>query len=61
MKKIAGPYLDTDGACKELGISIATLYRLLKRRKKNGIPAHRLGGSWRFIKEELAEWVKDQL
>ncbi len=54
-------YLDTEGACKELGISIATLYRLLKKRQKNGIPAHRLGGKWRFIKEELAEWLKDQL
>ena len=54
-------YLDTNGACRELGISIATLYRLLKKRKKNGIPAHRLGGNWRFIKEELSEWVKDQL
>jgi excisionase family DNA binding protein len=54
-------YLDTGGACKELGISIATLYRLLKKRKKNGIPAHRLGGNWRFIKDELAEWLRDQL
>ncbi len=61
MKEITGPYLDTNGTCKELGISIATLYRFLKKRKKNGIPAHRLGGNWRFIKEELAEWVKDRL
>lgn len=54
-------YLDTNGACKELGVSIATLYRLLKNRRKNGIPVHRLGGNWRFIKEELGEWLKDRL
>lgn len=60
MKEITD-YLDTAGACKELGISIATLYRLLKKRKKNAIPCHRLGGNWRFIKKELAEWVRDQL
>ena len=61
VKEISGAYLDTSGACKELGISIATLYRFLKKRKKNGIPAHRLGGNWRFIKEELTEWVRDQV
>ena len=38
-------YLDTIGACKELGISIATLYRLLKKRKKNrhSYPSFRRG------------------
>jgi len=61
MKEIEGPYLDTMGACKYLGVSIATLYRFLKKRKKNGIPAHRLGGNWRFGKEELTEWVRDRL
>ena len=61
MKEITGPYLDLNGLCKRLGISIATAYRLLKRRKKNGIPAHRLQGNWRFIIEEIDDWVKDTL
>lgn len=60
MKEIEN-YLNTEGACKQLGISIATLYRLLKKRKKNGIPAYRLGGNWRFVKDELGEWLRDQL
>lgn len=61
MKEISGPYLDLNGLCKHLGISIATAYRLLKRRKKNSLPAHRLQGNWRFIIEEIDEWVKDRL
>ena len=58
MKEITGPYLDVHRICKYLGISIATTYRLLK--KKNGIPAHRIGGNWRFIPEEVDQWVKDK-
>jgi len=61
MKEITGPYLDLNGLCKHLGISIATAYRLLKKRNRNGIPAHRLQGNWRFIIEEIDEWVRDQL
>jgi len=56
MKEITGPYLDSEGICKYLNKSIATLYRLLKMR--NGIPAHRIKGRWLFIKEEVDEWVK---
>jgi excisionase family DNA binding protein len=56
MKEITGPYLDVHGICKYLGISQVTVYRLLKKR--NGIPAHRIGGNWRFIREEVDEWVK---
>ncbi len=58
MKQIEGPYLDVHGVCKYLGISQATFYRLLKKR--NGIPGHRIGGNWRFIKEELDQWVRDR-
>lgn len=58
MKEITGPYLDTEGVGKYLGLSQVTIYRLLK--KKNGIPAHRIGGNWRFIKEEVDQWVKDR-
>jgi excisionase family DNA binding protein len=58
MKEITGPYLDVHGLCKHLGISIATVYRLLK--KKNGLPGHRVGGNWRFILEEVEEWVRSK-
>ncbi len=49
-------YLDSKQICEYLGKSIATLYRFLKMR--NGIPAHRVGGKWLFIREEVDEWVR---
>jgi excisionase family DNA binding protein len=55
IKEIEEPYLDVQGVCKHLGIPQVTVYRLLK---KNGIPAHRIGGKWRFTREEVDEWVK---
>jgi len=58
MKEITGPYLDTQGACRHLGVSIATLYRLIKY-KRYKLPAHRVGGTWRFIPDELNKWVLD--
>jgi len=57
-KDIMGPYLDSEGICKYLNKSIATLYRLIKRR--NGLPCHRIGGRWLFIREEVDEWVRNR-
>ncbi len=42
-------------ACEMLRISQVTMRRLLK---KGTIPAHKVGGQWRFISKELLEWVK---
>lgn len=42
-------------ACNILRISEATMRRLLRDKK---IPAHKMGGQWRFIFEELIEWLK---
>jgi len=58
MKEIGGPYLDSVGVCRYLNKSIATLYRLIKRR--NGLPCHRIGGRWLFIKSEVDEWVRNR-
>ena len=58
MKEIEGPYFDVDRVGKYLGISMVTVYRLLK--KKNGIPAHRIGGNWQFIKDEIEQWVRNR-
>jgi len=41
-----------------LNLSQPTIYRLLK--KKNGIPVHRIGGSWRFIEKEVIQWAEDR-
>jgi excisionase family DNA binding protein len=40
--------------CKLLRLSEPTIYGLLK--KKNGLPAHRIGGSWRFVLKEVRDW-----
>jgi excisionase family DNA binding protein len=58
MKVIEGPYFDVHGVAKHVGCSRVTIYRLIKR--KNGIPCHRVGGSWRFIKDEIEKWVKER-
>lgn len=44
-------------ACKVLRISEITMRRLLKDRK---VPAHKVGGQWRFISEELLQWVREK-
>ena len=41
-----------------LRLSQPTIYRLLK--KKNGIPVHRIGGSWRFIEREVIQWAEER-
>jgi len=41
-----------------LRLSQPTIYRLLKR--KNGIPVHRIGGSWRFIEKEVVRWAEER-
>jgi excisionase family DNA binding protein len=47
-------YKDIHWVCEYLGKSQVTVYRLL--RKKNGLPAHRIGGTWKFVKEEVDAW-----
>ena len=43
---------------KILRLSQPTIYRLLRR--KNGIPCHRIGGSWRFIEREVIQWAGER-
>lgn len=40
-----------------LKVSRATLYRLLQTDK---IPGSKVGGQWRFRRERLDEWLKEQ-
>ncbi len=41
-----------------LKLSLPSVYRLLK--KKNGLPAHRIGGAWRFLLHEVQEWAENR-
>jgi len=41
-------------AAEYLSVHVRTIYRLVKN---GGIPGRKLGGSWRFKKETLDEWL----
>lgn len=41
-------------AAEYLKLHIRTIYRLVK---KNQIPCRKVGGSWRFKKDTLDEWL----
>lgn len=58
MKEEIVTYLNSEETCKYLNKSIATVYRLLKKR--NGLPCHRIGGRWLFIREEVDQWVRNR-
>ena len=57
MKEIMRPYLDVEGVRKYLGLSQATVYRLLEKEE---IPARKVGGSWRFFKDEVDQWLRER-
>jgi len=38
----------------ELNLSVRTIYRLVKNGK---LPGHKVGRSWRFIKDVLDKWL----
>jgi excisionase family DNA binding protein len=45
-------------AAEYLGMAEVSIYRLLARRKKNEFPGHKIGGVWRFYREEIDKWLK---
>ena len=50
--------LEVDEACKYLKMSKVTLYR----HARNGvIPAFKVGGSWKFNKNSLDEWIQQRV
>lgn len=40
-----------------LGVSPITVYRLSER---GTLPAHKVGGKWKFIKDELDRWLREK-
>ncbi|MBI5967400.1 MAG: helix-turn-helix domain-containing protein [Deltaproteobacteria bacterium] len=50
MKEILTP----QDAAKYLSVHVRTIYRLAK---KGEIPGRKIGGSWRFKKNTLDEWL----
>lgn len=49
-------WVGIDEAAKHLGVNKDTIRNWI--RKKNRIPAHRIGKLWKFKLSELDEWVK---
>lgn len=43
-------------AAEYMGISVETIRSWIK--KKNGVPAHKIGKMWKFKKNELDKWIK---
>jgi excisionase family DNA binding protein len=48
---------DTAGAARFLGVSTKTLLAWVKHE---GLPAHRSGREWRFLRSELVQWLQSQ-
>ena len=48
-------WLSVDEICTHLGISRDTAYKWIDRK---GMPAHRVGRLWKFMKAEVDEWVR---
>ena len=44
-------------AAEYLSIHVRTIYRLVKKRE---IPGRKVGGSWRFKKNALDEWLSSR-
>ncbi len=50
--------LEAEEACRYLKMSKVTLYR----HARNGvIPAFKVGGSWKFNKNSLDEWIQQRV
>lgn len=48
-------WLSITEICKHLGVSSDTVYKWID---KYGMPAHRMGRLWKFMKYEVDAWVK---
>lgn len=55
-KLISDNWINIDEASEYLGVKPVTVRTWIK--KKNGIPAHKIGKQWKFKCSELDEWIK---
>jgi excisionase family DNA binding protein len=46
-----------DGLAEYLDVSKSTLYKLAQR---GGVPGHKVGKQWRFHKNAIDEWLRQQ-
>jgi excisionase family DNA binding protein len=53
----ASPIMTVRDVAAYLGCHFTTVYRLLRSGK---LPGFRLGGDWRFRREDLDRWISDR-
>jgi excisionase family DNA binding protein len=51
------PVFGVKDIAKYLGLATITIYRLTE---KGEIPARKIGGQWRFLKDEVDQWIRDR-
>jgi excisionase family DNA binding protein len=56
-REFRGNMLTVEDVASYLGVSLATIYRLTQKGK---IPAQKVGGQWRYLKEEIDRWMKER-
>jgi excisionase family DNA binding protein len=52
------PLMTVTEVAQYLRFHTTTIYRLVGEKK---LPAIRIGGTWRFIREDLEEWCRSEL
>jgi excisionase family DNA binding protein len=55
-RSVADQIMTVGDVAAYLNCHYSTVYRLLRNR---GIPGFRLGGDWRFRREDLDRWISD--
>ncbi len=56
-KSIDGSILTIKEVAEYLKVNERTVYRLAGAKK---IPAFKVGGTWRFLRSDIDQWIKDQ-
>ena len=57
MRTSVDPLMTIDEVAAYMQVSRFTVYRLAKGQ---ALPATKIGRQWRFQKEEIDQWIKDQ-
>ena len=57
MREFIGNAFGVKELAQYMGISVVTIYRLVER---GGIPARKVGGQWRFLKDEIDRWLRER-
>ncbi len=57
MSEFMGHLFDVEKLAKYLGVARITVYRLVE---KGNLPGHKVGGQWRFIKDEIEKWLREK-